>query len=112
MKSVKYVERNQIYHSDVKQMRPNQEVDQKISPNAEQEENENVGIASCITQFNTPAWVSRNNRALSYIYLYMHAYMCSNRGLYGPPAGLVPQIKIIITIVRKPGKEVYIRVYE
>ena len=29
MKSVKYVERNQKFHSDVKQMRPNQEVDQK-----------------------------------------------------------------------------------
>lgn len=104
MKSVKYVERNQMFHSDVKEMRLvslDQEMDRNIYPSAEQEENDNVGIAGCLVQYNCPAWVSRKNRV--HLSIYMHLSMrLGYRDLYGPPAGLVQQTKIIISIVRRP----------
>eukprot|EP00731_Ephydatia_muelleri_P014981 Em0008g701a len=62
MKSVKYVERNQMFHSDVKEMRLvslDQEMDRNIYPSAEQEENDNVGIAGCLVQYNCPAWLKQ-----------------------------------------------------
>ena len=99
MKSVKYVERNQMFHSDVRPVSLDQEIDRNIYPSAEQEENGNVGIADCLIQYNCPAWVSG-----VHLSIYMHLYMCPGyRDLYGLTEGFVPHTTtIFFSIVRRP----------
>ena len=103
MKGIKYVERNDRNEMRSERVSLDQGIGKTLFPTAaQQKRNKNVGIASCYTQPNCPAWVSGEDYGQHVgCMFYRPIPSCGARGLFGLPADLVPHLTIMNSMVRK-----------